>query len=65
MHQGTQPILHSQNQMDESNQAAKISAAKIKQNNKNSSFLCIVPVSLHSSGNGVNTYAFLDSGSTV
>ena len=51
--------------MDESNQAVNVSAATINQSNEVTSFLQIVPVPIQSSGNRLNTYAFLDSGSTV
>ena len=37
----------------------------INQSNEVTSFLQIVPVSIQSGGNKLNTYAFLDSGSTV
>ena len=58
-------LLHSENQMEESNQAVKVSAATINQSNEVTSFLQIAPVSIQSAGNRLNTYAFLDSGSTV
>ena len=58
-------MQHSENQVDEGNHAVNISAATINQSNEVTSFLQIVPVSIQSSGNRLNTYAFLDSGSTV
>ena len=51
--------------MDEGNHAVNVSAATINQSNEVTSFLQIVPVSIQSGGNRLNTYAFLDSGSTV
>ena len=58
-------LLHSENQMDEGNHAVNVSAATINQSNEVTSFLQIVPVSIQSGGNRLNTYAFLDSGPTV
>ena len=58
-------LLHSENQMDEGNHTVNVSAAIINQSNEVTSFLQIVPVSIQSGGNRLNTYAFLDSGSTV
>ena len=58
-------LLHSENQMDEGNHAVNVSAATINKSNEVTSFLQIVPVSLQSGGSRLNTYAFLDSGSTV
>ena len=58
-------LLHTENQMDEGNRAVNVSAATINQSNEVTSFLQIVPVSIQSGGNRLNTYAFLDSGSTV
>ena len=58
-------LLHSENQMDEGNHAVNVSAATINQSNKVTGFLQIVPVSIQSGGKRLNTYAFLDSGSTV
>ena len=58
-------LLHSENQMDEGNHAVNVSAATINQSNEVTSFLQIVPVSIQSGGNRLNTCAFLDSGSTV
>ena len=55
-------LLHSENQMDEGNHAVNVSAATISQINEVSSFLQIVQVLIL---NRLNTYAFLDSGSTV
>ena len=54
-----------ENQMDEGNNAVNVSAATINQSNEFTSFLQIDPVSVQSCGNRLNTYAFLDSGSTV
>ena len=51
--------------MDEGNHAVNISAATINQSNEVTSFIQIVPVSIQSGGNRLNTYAFFDSGSTV
>ena len=51
--------------MDEGNHAVNVSAATINQSNEVTSFLQIVPVSIQSGGKRLNTYAFLDSGSTV
>ena len=58
-------LLHSENQMDEGYHAVNVSAATINQSNKVTSFLQIVPVSIQSSRNRLNTYVFLDSGSMV
>ena len=58
-------LLHSENQMDEGNHAVNVSAATINKSNGVISFLQIVPVSIQSGGNRLNTYAFLDSGSTI
>ena len=58
-------LLHSENQMDEGNHVVNVSAATINQSNKVTSFHQIVPVSIQSGRNRLNTYAFLDSGSTV
>ena len=58
-------LLHSENQMDEGNQAVNVSAATINQSNEVTSFLQIVPVSIQSGGNRLNTYVFLNRGSTV
>ena len=55
-------LPHSQNHMDEGNHAVNLSAATINQSNEVTSFLQIVPVSIQSCGNKLNTYAFLDSG---
>ena len=54
-----------QHQMDESNHAVNVSAATINQINEVTSFLQIVPVSIQSGTSKLNTYAFLNSGSTV
>ena len=51
--------------MDKGSHAVNVSAATINQINQVTSFLQIVPVSVQSGGNRLNTYAFLDSGSTV
>ena len=51
--------------MDKGNHAANVSAATINQSNEVISFLQIIPVSIQSGGNRLNTYVFLDSGSTV
>ena len=58
-------LLHSETQMDESNHAVNVSAAIINQSNEVTRFLQIVPVSIQSGGNRLNTYAFLESRSTV
>ena len=58
-------LLHSETQMDVGNYAVNVSAATINQSNEVTSFLQIVPVSIQSGGNRLNTYAFIDSGSTV
>ena len=58
-------LLHSENQMDEGNHAANVSTATINTSNEVTSFLLIVPVSIQSGGNRLNTYAFLDSGLTL
>ena len=58
-------LLHSENQKDEGNHAVNVSAETINQSNEVASFLRIVPVSIQSGGNMLNTYAFLNSGSTV
>ena len=65
MHQEAQPIATLKNKMDEGNHAVNVSAATINQSNEVTSFLQIVPVSIQSGGNRLNTYAFLDNGSTV
>ena len=63
MHKEAQPIatLSKPN----GNLAVNVSAATINQSNEVTSFLQIVPVSKQSGGNRLNTYAFLDSKSTV
>ena len=58
-------LLYSENQMDEGNRAVNVNAATIKQSNKVTRFLQIVPVSIQSGGNKLNFYDFLDSGATV
>ena len=62
MHKEAQPIA---TKMDEGNHAVNVSAATINQSNEVTSFLQIVPVSIQSGSNRLNTYAFLNSGSTV
>ena len=62
MYQKTNQLLHSENQMDEGNQAVNVGAATISQS---TSFLQIDLVSYQSVSNRLNKYAFLDSGSTV
>ena len=51
--------------MNEGSHAVNASAAKINQSNGVTIFIQIIPVSIQSGGNRLNTYAFLDSGSTV
>ena len=51
--------------MDKGNHLVNVSAATISQSNEVTSFLQIVPVSIQNSTNRLNTYAFLNSGSTV
>ena len=58
-------LLHSENQMDEGSHEVNVSAATINQSNKVTSFLQIVPVSIQNGRTRLNTYVFLDSGSTV
>ena len=58
-------LLYSENQIDEGNHAVNVSAATINQSNEVTSFLQIVPVSIQIGGKRLNTYVFLDSGSTV
>ena len=58
-------LPYSESQMDEGNHAVNVSAATINQSNEVKSFLQIVPISIQSGGNRLNTYAFLNSGSTV
>ena len=55
-------LLHSENQTNEGSHAVNVSAATI---NQVTSFHRIVPILVQSGGNSLNTYAFLDSGSTV
>ena len=55
-------LLHSENQTDEGSHAVNVSAARINQSNEVIIFLQIVPVSIQSGGNRLNTYVFLDSG---
>ena len=54
-------LLHSENQMDESNHAVNVIAATINQSNQVTSFLQIVPASIQIGRHRLNTYAFLDS----
>ena len=56
---------YTQKTKNEGNHAVNESAATISQSNEVTSFLQIVPVSFQSGSNWLNTYAFLDSGSTV
>ena len=56
---------HSEHKMDEGARAVNVSAAIINESNEVTSFLQIVPVSIQSVGKRLNTYAFIDSGSTV
>ena len=65
MYQEAQPIARLRNQMDKDNHAVNVSAATLKQSNEVTCFLQIVPVSIQSGGDRLNTYAFLDSGSMV
>ena len=51
--------------MAEGNHAVNVYAATINQSNEATSFLQVVPVSIQSGGNRLNTYAFLDSGSSI
>ena len=53
-------LLHSENQMDEGNHAVNVSTATINQSCEVTSFLQIVPVSIQSDGNKLNTCVFLD-----
>ena len=52
-------LLHPQNN------AVNVNTATTNQSRELTSFLQIVPVSIQSGGNRLNTYAFIDSGSTV
>ena len=58
-------LLHSENQIAQGNRAVNVSAATINQISEVTSFLQIVPVSIQSGDNRLDTYAFLDSGSVV
>ena len=58
-------LLQPEHRMDKGNCAVNISAATINQINEVTSFLQIFHVSKQSTGNRLNTYDFLDSGSTV
>ena len=51
--------------MNEGNHAVNVSAATINQSDKVTSYLQIILVSIKSCSNRLNTYGFLDSGSTV
>ena len=51
--------------MNEGNQAVNVTPATSNQTNEVTSFLQIVPVSIQSADNRLNTYAFLDTESTV
>ena len=67
MHQEAQPIatLRITNERGQSRIQCKRSNNKPDQSNEVTSFLKIVPVSIQSGGDRLNTYAFLNSGSTV
>ena len=65
MHQEAQPIATLRKPNGRGNHAVNVSAATINQSNEVTSFLQIVPVSIQSGGNRLNTYAFLDSRTTV
>ena len=72
MHQEAQPIatlrkLNGIRQSTVRNQhgRSQLSAATINQSNEVTSFLQIGPVSIQSGSNRLNTYAFLDNGSTI
>ena len=54
-------LLPSKNQTDKGNNTVKLSAAPNNQKNEATSFLQIVPVSIQSGGNKLNTHALLDS----
>ena len=58
-------LLLSENQMDEGNHAFNVSAETINQSNEVTKFLLIVPVSIQSGSNRLNTYVSLDNGSMV
>ena len=58
-------LLNTEKQMDEDNHAVNVSAATINQSNEVTSFLQIAPVSIQSGSDRLNTYGFLDIGSTV
>ena len=58
-------FLQSTNQIDEGNHALNKSAAAINLSNEVTSFFQLVPVLIQSGGTRLNTYAFLDRGSTV
>ena len=58
-------LLNPENQTHEVNHAVNVKAVAINQSNEVTSSLQIIPVSKQSGGNRLNTYAFLDSGSTV
>ena len=59
------PMLHLENQMNEGDHVIKVKAATINQNNEVRSVLQLIPVSIQSRDVRLNTYASLDSGSTV
>ena len=65
MYQEAQPIATLRKPNGRGNHAVNVIAATINHCNAVTSFLQIVPVSIQSGGNKLNTYAFLDSGSTV
>ena len=48
-------LQHSENQMDAGNHAVNVSATTVNQSNEVTSFLQIVPVSIQSNGNRLNT----------
>ena len=58
-------MLYSETQTDEGHHADSLSTAIVNQSNEVTIYLHIAPVSIQSGGNRLNTYAFLDSGSTV
>ena len=65
MYQKQNRLLHSDNQMGEDSHKVNVSAAVINQGNLVMSFISIVSVSILNGGRKLNTYGFLDSGSTV
>ena len=62
-------MLHSEQKSasttEDSSQASSVSAATIAKCNEVSSFLQVVPVSVKHGGRQLQTYAFLDTGSTI